>query len=122
MRCLSVRQPWASLIEAGTKTIELRSWTTHYRGPLLILAGSRPWRGKHDWPRDFPRGVTICVVDLVDVRPARADDADGARVTPAAGDFAWVLANPRPIARVPAKGKLGLYSPDATLLAAVGAP
>ena len=45
MRILSVRQPWASLIAEGQKTIELRSWVTKYRGPLLVIAGSIPTRG-----------------------------------------------------------------------------
>jgi len=41
MRCLSIRQPWASLIVAGHKDIENRTWATPYRGPLLIHASSR---------------------------------------------------------------------------------
>jgi len=39
VRALTVRQPWASLIACGVKTIETRSWSTKYRGPLLIHAG-----------------------------------------------------------------------------------
>lgn len=39
MKALTVRQPWASLIAAGVKTIETRSWSTRYRGPLAIHAG-----------------------------------------------------------------------------------
>jgi len=39
MRALTIRQPWASLIAAGVKTIETRSWSTKYRGPLAIHAG-----------------------------------------------------------------------------------
>jgi hypothetical protein len=38
VRCLSIRQPWASLIALGEKRIETRSWRTHFRGPLLIHA------------------------------------------------------------------------------------
>lgn len=37
--CLSVRQPWASLIVAGIKPIENRKWYCAYRGPLLIHVG-----------------------------------------------------------------------------------
>lgn len=40
-RALTVRQPWASLIALGVKTIETRSWSTAYRGPLVIHAGQR---------------------------------------------------------------------------------
>jgi len=39
MKALTIRQPWASLIAAGVKTIETRSWSTRYRGPLAIHAG-----------------------------------------------------------------------------------
>lgn len=42
MKALTIRQPWASLIGLGVKTIETRSWTTRYRGPLAIHAGKRP--------------------------------------------------------------------------------
>lgn len=42
---LTVRRPWASLLlvprELGGKNVENRSWTTAYRGPLLIIAGTR---------------------------------------------------------------------------------
>ncbi|MGH3556014.1 MAG: DUF4326 domain-containing protein [Mycobacterium sp.] len=42
---LTLRRPWASLLlvpnELGGKTIENRSWSTDYRGPIAILAGSR---------------------------------------------------------------------------------
>lgn len=41
MKALTIRQPWASLIAHGVKTIETRSWSTEYRGPLAIHAGHR---------------------------------------------------------------------------------
>lgn len=39
MKALTIRQPWASLIALGVKTIETRSWRTNYRGPIAIHAG-----------------------------------------------------------------------------------
>ena len=39
MKVLTIRQPWASLIMAGLKEYEFRSWKTNYRGELLIHAG-----------------------------------------------------------------------------------
>ena len=60
------------------------------------------------------------MVDLIDVRATLATDADAACIAPPDGyDFAWVLANPRSVRQVPVKGKLGLYSPDEALLAAI---
>jgi hypothetical protein len=47
MKALSLTQPWASLVVAGAKKLETRSWPTYYRGPLLIHAFegiSRVWR------------------------------------------------------------------------------
>jgi hypothetical protein len=41
MKVLSIRQPWAWLIITGHKDVENRSWTTTYRGPLLIHAARR---------------------------------------------------------------------------------
>lgn len=46
MKALTIRQPWASLIAAGVKTIETRSWSTKHRGPLAIHAGKH--RGELD--------------------------------------------------------------------------
>lgn len=42
MKALTLWQPWASLIAVGDKTIETRSWSTKYRGPLAIHAAARP--------------------------------------------------------------------------------
>lgn len=42
IRTLSVRQPWATLIIRGLKTIENRSWATPYRGTLAIHASKAP--------------------------------------------------------------------------------
>ena len=39
---LSIRQPWAALIVAGRKTIEVRTWSTQRRGPIWIHASKLP--------------------------------------------------------------------------------
>lgn len=41
MKFLTVRQPWATCLASGVKTIETRPWSTSYRGPLAIHAGLR---------------------------------------------------------------------------------
>jgi len=38
MRGFSLTQPWATLVAIGAKRIETRSWSTPYRGELLIHA------------------------------------------------------------------------------------
>lgn len=45
MKCLSLYQPWASLVVSGRKSVETRGWRIHYRGPLLIHAG-KAWTGQ----------------------------------------------------------------------------
>ena len=38
MVAISLLQPWATLVVIGAKTIETRSWSTNYRGTILIHA------------------------------------------------------------------------------------
>jgi hypothetical protein len=45
MKTLTLTQPWASLVAAGMKKWETRSWSTKYRGPLAIHAAK-------GYPRD----------------------------------------------------------------------
>lgn len=121
MKALSVRQPWASKIASGEKSLEIRTWSTKYRGPLLICVSASP---KID---GLPHGVALCVVDVLDCRRVTADDAAAAccDVDPLA-EFAFVLANPRPLEVTPAiKGRLGFFDVDldsitASSLAKVG--
>ena len=35
---LSIKQPWAALLVAGRKTVEVRRWPTQIRGPVYIHA------------------------------------------------------------------------------------
>lgn len=122
MRALSVKQPWSDLIRSGRKTIELRTWTTSYRGELAICAGASFDPEGVRFP-DGPRGVTRAVVDLYDIRPATADDADDAGETREGMEryiatsaargrtvFAWLVRDPRPTAAVRVSGKLGLFT------------
>ena len=83
VKAVTVRQPWASLIVAGIKTIETRSWSTRHRGPLAIHAGKvhyvGPWNhqlfeatervhgGMAGYPDSFPLGAVVGTVRLVDV-------------------------------------------------------
>lgn len=52
MKCISIRQPWASLICAGIKNVENRSWQTKYRGKILIHASS--FKCPKDWAYQLP--------------------------------------------------------------------
>lgn len=107
MKALSVRQPWASKIANGEKTIEVRTWKSSFRGPLLICVSQSP---KID---SLPTGVALCVVDVIDCRPITHSDASAAccEVDPSS-EFAFVLANVRSISPFPVKGKLSFFDVD----------
>lgn len=109
MYALSVKQPWASLIALGEKTIECRSWSTSYRGDLLIVSSASP-RVKHDG-RVLPAGYALAVVRLVDVVPFSRDRLEASCMDdmPPSGAFAWLLEDVFEIEPFRVKGKLGIY-------------
>lgn len=130
-KALSLLQPWASLVAMGQKTIETRSWTTAYRGSLLIHASL----GKsgsavaampvfHQYIADFkalPFGAIIGEVKLVDVMRiedtglppehlARLTLEERAFGDYGAGRYAWLLEDAVMWEEtIPAKGHLGLW-------------
>jgi hypothetical protein len=46
---LSIKQPWAALLVAGRKTIEVRKWPTAIRGRVFIHAAKVPDRRPEGW-------------------------------------------------------------------------
>jgi hypothetical protein len=46
---LSIKQPWATLLVHGRKTVEVRGWPTPRRGRVLIHAGRVPDRRPEGW-------------------------------------------------------------------------
>jgi hypothetical protein len=92
---LSVRQPHASMIANATKNVEYRTWSTKWRGDLLICAsGSVPALRQYG---ALPRGCALAVVTLVDV----------IEVEPKM--YAWVLGNVRLMPSIPGKGRQRLW-------------
>lgn len=131
LMALSIRQPYAQLVAGGTKTVEVRSWRTDYRGELLVCAGAA-WADTDDavdaWNQHldeidaileaFPLGVAVGRVDLVDIVPMEPSLLEAAAMgeMPEGGAWAWKIANPRAFApeeRFPVKGKLRLFRVDA---------
>ena len=121
MRALSVKQPWASLIARGAKRIELRTWATEYRGPLLICASQSASREGLQHYEDGPRGVALCIVDLVDCRPSKRRDSVAAYCKPDREHYSWTLENVRAVPHVPVCGSLGLFKPPVDLTFYIGA-
>ena len=121
MKALSIRHPWVDLILAGTKTIEIRTWATRYRGPLLLHASSaygiseRETAARLRLPAPDPAtlGAVVGVAKLVDCRPVRLDDWKCAGLPPLEGRlWAWVLAEPRAVGPQPCPGKRTLFDLD----------
>ena len=105
MKALSIHPEYAMNIVKGLKTIEVRTWTTRYRGDLLICATAKRGKG-------LISGHALGVVTLADVVPMKREHAKAAMVSPYEywGDcYAWILENPRPIKPFPMKGKLSLW-------------
>lgn len=120
MKTLAIRQPYAALILAGAKTIEVRSWPTAHRGPMLIVASGKPLQIDIDGESaTLPTGCQVCIADVTDCRPLTAADLEAAYLPDdfdPAGQFAWTLANVREVAPAHHKGRLRLYdTPDATI-------
>lgn len=119
MKTLSVRQPWASYIAYGIKTVEHRSWSTDYRGPLLIHASGGPFQFREsaddDDPVTLPYRVILARVTLLEVRPFTKADCKSALMTEFIEGHAWILADPQPVQPVRAKGKLHLWEFDGDL-------
>lgn len=99
------------MIAHGEKTIELRTWATRHRGPLLIVASKRPRVVGADG-RELPRGVAVCIVDVIDCRRAVDSDASAACSSISSGGFAWVLSNARKVDPVFIQGRLKLWRVD----------
>jgi ASCH domain len=121
VRVLSIQQPWAWAIVEGHKRVENRTWTTPYRGPVLIHAAVTVRGAEIEYLRDEFRLKP----------PTRAEIERGCVVTRRnakrfgrwfKGPYGFVLLNAVKLRRpVKLKSQLGLYRPTPGLLARVNA-
>lgn len=126
MKALTLYQPYAAAIALDLKHFETRGWKTSYRGALAIHAAqSFPDAAKlfaqiecglGRIPKRLPIGAVVCVVDLVDVRPAHEVSLVVNAIERMYGDYApgrwaWKLDNVRVLAEpLFMKGKQGLWN------------
>jgi len=70
MKAITIKQPFASMIAAGIKEYEFRTWKTKYRGALLIHAGKgvdkKAMKKFEDYGLEYPSGCIIAKVNLTD--------------------------------------------------------
>lgn len=137
MKVLSLKQPWATLVVAGAKKFEVRSWQTTYRGPLLIHASAGKPSGRlkaffeqadffsrYIENTDFlPYGAIIGRVELVAiyrtewlVQHIETEDLPDWQQEMAFDDYApnryaWKLNDAEALDKIlPLKGTLGLWN------------
>lgn len=99
MKAISIKNPYATQILRGTKTIEYRSWDTKHCGDLLVCSSANPK------VPGMLSGYAICVVNLVDTTYNAADDI-----------YEWHLEDVKKIKAFPVKGKLNFFDVDDSLI------
>jgi hypothetical protein len=134
VRALTLQRPWGFAILRLAKDVENRSWSTRYRGPLLIhqgktadpdavyfppLIAASDLVEQHDADRDAG-GVVLGWVHLAGCHLERPGCCLSRWALP--GVWHWTLDRPRPLAQpVTARGSQGLWAPSDDLLTAVRA-
>lgn len=130
MKVLSLKEPYATLIKTGIKTIETRSWKTNYRGKLYLHASSAKIPKEYIENNelislidlsDLNYGKIICSCELTDcfemtnefIEEIKKNKNEYISGIYEKGRYAWILRNivvlDEPII---AKGHLGIWNLD----------
>ena len=133
MRALSIRQPWALLIlrpdlagydrqewlnSQARKDIENRTWSTRFRGTILVHAGQGMTRDEYCIAQEcaYPFGIALPpfpslerggIVGQVDIIDCVSDSLSQWFF----GEYGFVLENPVALPFCPCKGALGFFDP-----------
>lgn len=107
MKVLTIKEPWASLILKGKKTIETRVWKTKYRGVVLLHASQSP--------KSEISGKIFAVANIENCLPMVKDDEKFACCDVYPRAYSWFLGGVRPTELKEVKGKLGLWNFDCVL-------
>lgn len=114
MKCISIQQPWASLILDGHKAVENRSWECLFRGTVLVHAGKKldkdalEWLAVEGFTEDKLKLEMGCILGTVDI--IGCDRKDTGDKWECWGQFHWRLANPRRFSTpIPYRGALGIF-------------
>uniref|UniRef100_A0A8C5ALN7 Activating signal cointegrator 1 n=1 Tax=Gadus morhua TaxID=8049 RepID=A0A8C5ALN7_GADMO len=121
--CLSMHQPWASLLVKGIKRMEGRTWYTSHRGRLWISAAAKKptpqeiaevesmycqlYKKEPRFPKDYPTGCLLGCVNVSDcltqdqLREQFPDTCEES-----ASPFVFICTNPQElVVKFPMKGK-----------------
>ncbi|KFP92097.1 Activating signal cointegrator 1, partial [Apaloderma vittatum] len=131
--CLSVHQPWASLLVKGIKRVEGRTWYTPHRGRLWIAAtAKRPspqeiselettykmlLQKDVEFPSDYPSGCLLGCVDVTDCLSQEQFKEQYSDLSQESGSpFVFICANPQEmVVKFPIKGKPKIWKLDAKI-------
>lgn len=123
VRALTVRQPWADALAYLGKDVENRSRRTTYTGQLYLHAGLGTDRAAclllpADAELPGTRGAVIAVARISGCHRCDGECSEWAF----AGSWHWQISHVVPLSTpVTARGRLGLWIPDASLRARVNA-
>lgn len=140
MKALSIKEPWASAITDGKKSIECRNWKTSFRGEFLIHASKQYDRGapnflKALYPEEscklghmIGRAVLLDIIAYTSDRAFEKDshlhlcqwtpdELDGAIVE--SSDYGFVIIDTKRIAPIPCKGSLNFFQVPETILTTI---
>ena len=129
LKALSVKEPYATLIRDGVKSIETRSWKTNYRGPLYIHASGKTIPKEYlandelmqlVGDRQMHFGKLVCRCELVDcvkmtdefIRQIKRNKEEYIAGFYKVGRYAWILHNIHPVESGEIKGHLGIWTLD----------
>lgn len=111
--CLSILQPYAWLIVNGIKPVENRTWSTRFRGRVLIHAGKRYPKWEHEDDVERFAGYPERREDLVGGIVGEAVITDCVTAHPSQwfnGPYGFVMEQPLAYPRlVPWRGALGFF-------------
>ena len=134
MKAIVLTHPWAYLVAYGIKTLETRTWTTRYRGPLAMIASKNfDQKGEEmlkrsgirlPMPHDYVFGAVLSTHVLRDVFLYTEEHvAQGLfPFNPNERRFAWDLIDRKLLTKpIRVKGQLGIFDlPDGLLEDAFG--
>ncbi|XP_007426827.2 activating signal cointegrator 1 [Python bivittatus] len=131
--CLSLHQPWASLLVKGIKRVEGRIWYTSHRGRLWIAAtAKRPtlqeiseleatyrvlFQEDLEFPKDYPSGCLLGCVDLIDCLSQEQFKEQYPQLSQeSASPFVFICSNPQEmVIKFPIKGRHKIWKLDSKI-------
>jgi hypothetical protein len=139
MYAVSIRQPFASLILAGIKRYEVRSWHPETTGWLLVHASTNTGLSQREVNADpyitkaikkaglenrraWQRGAIIGAMEYKGqtTQPVKFTKIDNALCASECDQCLWIIGDTITFDEpIPCKGELGLFMPDRSVIASV---